>query len=84
MGFHMSQSNSYSVVLTPEPEGGFTVRVPAFPEVVTYDIDEAEAMAMAREAIELSIEQRHATGEELPESDQTILRSISIPLPSEA
>ena len=80
----MSHNGSFSVVLTPEPEGGFTVRVPAFPEIVTYGIDETDAMAMAREAIELSIEQRNATGEELPDSDQTILRSISIPLPSAA
>ncbi len=80
----MSQHGSYSVVLTPEPEGGFTVRVPAFQEIVTYGVDEAEAMAMAREAIELSIEYRNSIGEDLPESDQTILRNISIPLPSAA
>ena len=56
----MTESSIHSVVLTPEPEGGFTVRVPAFPEIVTYGADEADAMAMAREAIELSIEHWNA------------------------
>ena len=80
----MPQSSMYSVVLTSEPDSGFTVRVPAFPEIVTFGSDEAEAMAMAREAIELSIEHRNATGDELPQSDQTILRSIAISLSSAA
>ena len=80
----MVNHGSYSIVLTPEPEGGFTVRVPAFPEIVTYGIDETEALAMAREAIELSIEYRTSIGDDLPESDNTILRTISVPLPSTA
>jgi len=64
----MPQNHAYSVVLCPEPEGGFTVRVPAFPEIVTYGQDEQAALAMAREAIELSIEHRLATGDEIPVS----------------
>ena len=31
----MSQSFDFTVVLEPQPEGGFTVRVPTLPEVVT-------------------------------------------------
>ena len=62
------QKHAYSVVLYPEPEGGFTVRVKAFPEIVTYGQDELEALAMAREAIELSVEHRLATGDEIPVS----------------
>lgn len=27
---------SFTVILEPEPEGGFTVLVPALPEVVTF------------------------------------------------
>lgn len=80
----MVNHGSYSIVLTPEPEGGFTVRVPAFPEIVTYGIDESEALVMAREAIELSIEYRTSIGDDLPVSDNTILRTISVPLPSTA
>jgi len=39
----MDQSRTFAVVLEPEQEGGFTVRVPAFPEIVTYGKDEREA-----------------------------------------
>jgi antitoxin HicB len=63
----MSERRTYSVVLRPEPEGGFTVRVPQFPEIVTYGEDEPEALAMAKEAIELAIEHRASIGEEIPD-----------------
>ena len=51
----MSSSRTFAVVLEPEEEGGFTVRVPAFPEIVTYGRDEREALAMAQDAIGLVI-----------------------------
>lgn len=54
----MNDTQSYTVVFQPEPEGGFTVRVPALPEIVTYGADEKEALRMAKEAIELSLEHR--------------------------
>ena len=43
-------------ILEPEEEGGFTVRVPSLPEIVTYGKDEAEALAMAEDAIRLVLE----------------------------
>ena len=46
----------YTVVLDPDPEGGFTVTVPAIPSVVTEGETEEEALANAREAIELARE----------------------------
>lgn len=52
----MTAKRTYAVVLEPEEEGGFTVRVPAFPEIVTYGKDEAEALAMAEDAIRLVVE----------------------------
>ena len=52
----MDQRRTFAVVLEPEEEGGFTVRVPAFPEIVTYGKDEREALAMAEDAIRLVIE----------------------------
>jgi antitoxin HicB len=51
----LDQSRTFAVVLEPEDEGGFTVRVPAFPEIVTYGKDEREALAMAEDAIRLVI-----------------------------
>jgi len=65
----MAQEYRYSVTLRPEPEGGFTVRVPALPEIVTYGKTEDEALANAREAIELVLESRAERGETIPASD---------------
>jgi antitoxin HicB len=61
----VARQRIYAVVLEPEEEGGFTVRVPAFPEIVTYGQDEREALAMAEDAIRLVIEDCTARGEPL-------------------
>ncbi len=62
----MSATLTYSIVLEPMEEGGFLVHVPALPEVVTGGDTEDEALAMAREAIELVLESRRERGEEIP------------------
>jgi len=49
-------SLTYTVVLREEPEGGYTVLVPALPEIVSYGRNVAEAQRMAVEAIELAVE----------------------------
>ena len=59
----MERSRTFAVVLEPEDEGGFTVRVPAFPEIVTYGKDEREALAMAEDAIQLVLADCKARGE---------------------
>jgi antitoxin HicB len=56
----------YAVILEPAEEGGFVVHVPALPEVVTEGDTEAEALAMAKEAIALALEVRLAEGEPIP------------------
>ncbi len=65
-------------MLRPEPEGGFTVRVPALPEIVTYGEDEEEALLMAKEAIELTLLSRRERREDIPDSDATLVRSVSV------
>jgi predicted RNase H-like HicB family nuclease len=57
---------TYSIVLEPAEEGGFVVTVPALPEAGTQGDTYEEAMANAREAIELVIEDRLSRGEPLP------------------
>ena len=74
----MTATRSYTIQLRPEPEGGFTVRVPALPEVVTYGTDEEEALVMAREAIELAIDVRREEGDEIPDDVAPLTRTISI------
>jgi len=54
----VSRSFDYTVVLEPQPGGGFTVHVPALPEVVTEGDTEAEALAMAEEAIRMVLAYR--------------------------
>ena len=78
----MVDTRIFDVLLRPEPEGGFTVRVPAFPEIVSYGENETEALAMAQEAIELVIEDRTARGEPIPAIDAIQLRSVRIPIPA--
>ena len=77
----MDTKRTFSVVLRPEPEGGFTVRVPALPEIVTYGANEAEALAMAKEAIELSLEYRLSLGEELPSDEPARMLHVTVDVP---
>ncbi len=72
-------SRTFAVVLRPEPEGGFTVRVPALPEIVTYGENEAEALAMAEDAIRLVLEDRAAHGEMIDtEPSELRLREVTV------
>ena len=59
-------SLSYKIVFDPEPEGGYTVSVPALPGCITYGSDLEEAELNAKEAIELYIESLKEHGEEIP------------------
>jgi antitoxin HicB len=60
-------TQTYTVILEPAEEGGFIVHVPALPEVCTEGDTEAEALAMAKDAIELVIASRRERGEPIPE-----------------
>ena len=64
----MAHGVSYTVVLEPQPEGGFTVHVPALPEVVTEGETESEAMTMAEEAIRAAPSYRRDHGIAAPKS----------------
>ena len=76
----MSDSRTFAVVLEPEDEGGFTVRVPAFPEIVTYGKDEREALAMAQDAIRLVIADCVARGEPLTNGEPPRIREVTVTL----
>jgi antitoxin HicB len=73
---------TYTITLRPEPEGGFTVRVPAFPEIVTYGEDEQQALDMAKDAIQLCLESRKERGEDIPESDSVVVHSVNVSVPA--
>jgi antitoxin HicB len=70
--------HTFTIVLEPAQEGGFIVTVPALPEVGTQGDTYDEAMANAREAIELVIEDRLSRGEAIPADVQPQLDRITI------
>jgi antitoxin HicB len=74
----MDQTRTFTVVLEPEEEGGFTVRVPALPEIVTYGESEREALTMAEDAIRLVLEDSVARGEPIPAGSSSRIRKIKI------
>lgn len=74
----MTDELSFTIQLRPEPEGGYTVLVPALPEIVTYGVDETDALRMAHEAIALALEVRRDDGEEIPADVVPLTRTVSI------
>ena len=54
---------SYNLIFRPEPEGGFTVTVPALQGCVTYGKNLKQARAMALDAIAGYIESLKEHGE---------------------
>ncbi|MBK6628591.1 MAG: type II toxin-antitoxin system HicB family antitoxin [Flavobacteriales bacterium] len=71
----MSQ-RTYRVLLTQEPEGGFTVSVPALPGCITYGESIDHALSMAKEAIELYVETLEAEGDPVPDDSKTFEYSL--------
>ena len=76
----MDQRRTFAVVLEPEDKGGFTVRIPALPEIVTYGKDEREALKMAEDAIRLVIADCAARGESLPGDEPPRIREVTVTL----
>jgi predicted RNase H-like HicB family nuclease len=58
---------TYTIELSPLETGGFSVTVPALPGCVTWGRTFDQAVAMAREAIELWLEEMSEHGEPIPE-----------------
>lgn len=62
---------TYTVLLDPDPESGtWTVTVPSLPGVVTQGSSVDDAIAQAREAIQVHIEGLLADGEPVPEEHE--------------
>mgnify|MGYP005862147673 CR=1 FL=1 len=63
-------TREYSIVLTPEPNGGFTITVPALPGYVGFAETEEEALLLAEEGIRFHIESLIAEGQPVPEEHE--------------
>ena len=71
----------YTVVYTPEPEGGFTVTVPSLPGCVTYGKSLNDAKEMAEDAIRLYLESLRKHKEPIPQGENSFIGSIDLEFP---
>jgi predicted RNase H-like HicB family nuclease len=69
---------TYKILMHKEPEGSYTVSVPALPGCMTYGDTVEHAIQMAQEAIELYIEDLHERGEEIPDDSDTLEYSLNV------
>jgi len=74
----MKRAFDFTVVLEPLAEGGFLVLVPALPEVATFGGTEADALAMAEDAIRLAVDYRQERGEPIPPLSEPRLRKLTV------
>jgi antitoxin HicB len=72
------QHLTYKVLLRKEPEGQYTAIVPALPGCITYGVNIEHAIEMAKEAIELYIEELQAQNENIPDDSNTLEYSINL------
>lgn len=68
----------YKILLREEPGGGYTVTVPVLPGCVTFGKTLNEAIDMARDAIEIYIENLVATGEDIPTEDGLLEYTLTV------
>ena len=69
---------TYKIHLHKEEEGGFTVTVPALPGCITYGENVDEAIDMAKEAIQLYLEDLKERGESIPDDSNTLEYSLNV------
>lgn len=69
---------TYKIHLNKLQEGGYAVSVPSLPGCLTYGENVDEALAMAKEAIELYIEELQDRGEIIPDDSNTLEYSLNL------
>jgi predicted RNase H-like HicB family nuclease len=69
---------TYRIILTPEPEGGYTVNVPSLPGCITYGDNVNHAMEMAKEAIEGYLVILKEQGEKIPDDSNSLEYSLAL------
>ena len=72
------KSLNYKIFLHKEPEGAYTVTVPALPGCLTYGDDIDHAISMAKEAISLYISDLREKEEPIPDDSETLEYSMHI------
>lgn len=72
---------TYRIVLIAEADGGYSVLVPSLPGCFTQGDTKEQAIAMAKEAIELHLESMREHGEPIPNSDIEIV-DVQVEVPA--
>lgn len=72
---------NYNIILRPEPEGGFTVLVPALHGCITYGKNVEEARHMAADAISAYIASLKKHREPIPSDNGNFMTLVSVRLP---
>ena len=62
-------------------ENSYLVRVPSLPEVHTFGDTPEQALAMARDAITLSLEYRRDSGLPIPSQHSPQIHTVKVPAP---
>ena len=71
-------NRTYRIILRKEEEGGYTVFVPSLPGCITYGESVDEAISMAKEAIELYLEELEDRGEYVPDDSNVLEYSLNL------
>ena len=74
----MASEYSFSIVLEPQEGGGYTVLVPALPEVVTEGDTESQALTNAEEAIRAVLAYRRDHGLPIPADAFPEVRRVTV------
>jgi len=69
---------TYRILMHKEPEGSYTVSVPALPGCITYGENVEHGLQMAKEAIGLYIAELKERGEEIPDDKETLEYSVNM------
>lgn len=69
---------SYNLIFRPEPEGGFTVTVPALQGCVTYGKNLKQAKAMVLDAIEGHITSLKKHGQPIPSDQDSFISAVQV------
>ena len=77
--WYMSKTQkTYKILINKEPEGQYTASVPSLPGCITFGENIEHAIEMAKEAIELYIEELVERGEEIPDDNNTLEYSLNV------
>ena len=68
----------YRILLRNEPEGVYTVIVPALSGCITYGKIVGEAIARAKEAIEVYVEDLREKGEKIPTGEGLLGNTLTV------